>query len=142
MILVDTGPLVSAFDRQQVDHEVVASTLSQLQEPAVTTVPVLVEAFHLLGPASRGSAALRELVRRRGLVIRFLDDPLLSRCFELMEKYADHPMDLADASLVAAAEELRTTRILTLGRRDFSTYRARIGKASRAFRVVDPARAI
>jgi hypothetical protein len=57
-----------------------------------------------------------------------------------MDEYADHPMDLADASLVVAAEALRVTRVFTLGRSDFSTYRARIGRARRAFAVVDPAR--
>jgi predicted nucleic acid-binding protein len=33
-----------------------------------------------------------------------------------MEQYADHPMDLADASLVAAAESLGTTRMFTIDR--------------------------
>ena len=56
-----------------------------------------------------------------------------------MEQYADQPMDLADASLVTAAEHLRATTILTLDRRDFRTYRARIGRSLRAFRVIDPA---
>ncbi len=140
MILVDTGPLVAAFDRKQADHAAVAAAIAGLDEPASTTVPVLVEAFHLLGPASLGAAALRELLRRRGLGVWFLDEPALGRCFELMEKYADHPMDLADASLVAAAEALRTLRVFTLDRRDFATYRARIGKSVRAFRITDPAR--
>lgn len=42
---------------------------------------------------------------------------------ELMEKYADLPMDMADASLVVLAEYLRHGRILTVDQRDFSTYR-------------------
>ncbi len=58
--------------------------------------------------------------------------------FELMERYADRPMDFADASLVAAAEQLRTTRIFTLDRNDFATYRARIGRAQRGFRILAP----
>lgn len=40
-----------------------------------------------------------------------------------MEKYADLPMDLADASLVILAEELHDGRILSTDRRDFQTYR-------------------
>ena len=44
-----------------------------------------------------------------------------------MERYIDHPMDLADASLVAAAEALGARRIFTIDRRDFETYRVRRG---------------
>lgn len=51
----------------------------------------------------------------------------LTRCFELMEVYADHPMDLADASLVAAGEVLGTRKVFTIDRRDFETYRVRRG---------------
>jgi predicted nucleic acid-binding protein len=40
----------------------------------------------------------------------------------LMQKYHDTPMDLADASLVAAAEALTATRIFTIDT-DFSVYR-------------------
>ncbi|MBI2071924.1 MAG: hypothetical protein HYW06_01745 [Gemmatimonadetes bacterium] len=63
----------------------------------------------------------------------FLDRAALIRSFELMRRYADHPMDLADASLVAAAEALRTTSVFTMDRRDFASYRARIGRSWRRF---------
>jgi predicted nucleic acid-binding protein len=42
------------------------------------------------------------------------------RTFKLMKLYADHPMDLADASLVAAAEALGTRRVFTIDRREFA----------------------
>jgi hypothetical protein len=45
----------------------------------------------------------------------------------LMEKYRDLPMDLADASLVALAEERTLDRIFTLDR-DFRIYRLPRGK--------------
>jgi predicted nucleic acid-binding protein len=44
-----------------------------------------------------------------------------------MELYADHPMDLADASLIAAAESLGTRRVFTIDRADFGMYRIRRG---------------
>lgn len=40
-----------------------------------------------------------------------------------MEKYADLPMDLADASLIILSEHLGHGRILTVDQRDFSIYR-------------------
>ena len=79
---------------------------------------------------------MREFVRGRGLGVWFLNEPSLARALELMERYADHPMDLADASLVTAAEALRTTSIFTLDRSDFSAYRARIGRSARRFMLV------
>ena len=53
-----------------------------------------------------------------------------------MEEYADHPMDLADASLVVAAEQLQTRRIFSLDRDDFSTYRVRVGWRLEAFELL------
>ncbi|MGQ0506836.1 MAG: type II toxin-antitoxin system VapC family toxin [Myxococcaceae bacterium] len=139
MILVDTGPLVALFDPKDTDHERMVTTLKNISKALTTTVPVLTEAFHLLGPASVGSTALREFVLERGVMTWFMSERSWTRAFELMEQYSDRPMDLADASLVAAAEELRTTSLVTLDRGDFSTYRARFGRSHRAFRVLDPA---
>ncbi len=50
-----------------------------------------------------------------------------ARAFELMESYADHPMDLADASPIVAAEALGKRKIFTVDRKDFATYRVRRG---------------
>ena len=127
MILVDTGPLVALFDPADGQHERCARTLKGLREPIQTTVPVLTEAFHMLGPESRGSDRLREFIASGGLSVWFFDRPSLTRAFELMEVYADHPMDLADASLIVAAEALQTRRVFTVDRKDFETYRVRRG---------------
>lgn len=51
----------------------------------------------------------------------------VERSFELMEQYADHPMDLADASLITAAEAMQTCKIFTIDRNDFLSYRIRRG---------------
>jgi len=97
MILVDTGPLVALFDPVDGQHERCVLTLKSLREPIQTTVPVLTEAFHMLGPETRGSDRLREFIVSGGLSVWFFDRVSLTRAFELMELYADHPMDLADA---------------------------------------------
>jgi len=127
MILVDTRPLVALFDRRDPAHGRCAKVLRSLREPLKTTIPVLTEAFHMLGPASRQSDRLRDFIERRGLSLWFFDDASFSRACELMETYADHPMDLADASLVVAAESLGTRKVFTVDRHDFETYRARRG---------------
>lgn len=140
MILVDTGPLVALFDPKDADHASCATLLATITEPLVVTTPVLTEAFQLLLPGSRGASALRTFLRRRGASTWFLDDASVLRAFELMDRYADHPMDFADASIVTAAEALRTTRIFTLDRADFASYRARVGRNHRGFRMITPER--
>ena len=136
MILVDTGPLVALFDPRDDSHAQAKKTLAGISDDLATTIPVLTEAFHLLDPASQGAHALKTFLSHRGLTIWWLSDRTLARAFRLMDQYEDHPMDLADASLVVAAEALRTTKIFTIDRRDFLAYRAKIGRSTRAFTLV------
>ena len=127
MILVDTGPLVALFDPQEKEHSRCRQVLRELTEPLATSLATLTEAFHVLSPDSIGSDRLREFVLQDGLQVLLLDRTALERAFELMEQYRDHPMDLADASLIALAEAIPTRKVFTLDRNDFSTYRLRRG---------------
>lgn len=136
MILVDTGPLVALFDPQDGEHRRCVKVLEEIREPIITTTPVLTEAFHMLGAASIGSDRLREFIEHRGLSVWFFDRSALTRAFELMELYADHPMDLADASIVTAAEALGARRVFTMDRNDFLTYRVRRGHRHHAIQIV------
>ncbi len=136
MILVDTGPLVALFDPKDPDHPLCRSTLKSLNEDLVTTNPVLTEAFHLLSPSSHGARKLMEFVALRGLRLWPLTDQHLLRAFELMIKYADCPMDLADASLVVIAEQEQVRRIFTIDYNDFSTYRIKRGHRHVPFQVI------
>jgi uncharacterized protein len=88
---------------------------------------VLTEAFHLLTPNSIGADRLRDFIRAGGVSLWFMDQAATERAFDLMEQYGDHPMDLADASMIVGAESLRTTKIFTLDLADFRRYRIRRG---------------
>ena len=136
MILVDTGPLVALFDPADGSHARCIRVLQSVDEPLATTIPVLTEAFHLLTPGSTGAQRLMDFISESGLTVWPFDDQLLSRCFELMIQYADRPMDLADASLVALAEAERLNRIFTIDRNDFATYRIKRGHRHYQFEVV------
>ena len=127
MILVDTGPFVALFDPKDALHSRCRNVLRSIRETLTTTVPVLTEAFHLLSPGSQGADRLRDFILNGGIAVWFFDATGLQRSFELMEQYADHPMDLADASLIVAAETLRTNKVFTIDRQDFATYRIRRG---------------
>lgn len=124
MILVDAGPLIAIIDRGEPDHRICMEALSSLTGPMLTTWPALTEAIYLLGRAGGWPAqeALWKLLARDDLQLVDWDESLLRRTRALIKKYADVPMDLADATLVAAAEKLRLNRILTLDS-DFRIYR-------------------
>lgn len=136
MILVDTGPFVALFDPKDALHDRCKAALGTIREPLLTTIPVLTEVFHMLSPASLGSVRLREFLLRGGVTVWFLDQAWTERAFSLMERYSDHPMDLADASLIAAAEALQTRKVFTLDRGDFSTYRIRRGHQHEAVEII------
>jgi hypothetical protein len=136
VILVDTGPLVAIFDPRDAHHAPCAATLRGMTDRLISTEPVLTEAFHLLEPGTRGASLLQQFIRDSGLSLWTMDDKRLLRSLDVMEQYEDNGMDFADASLVAAAESLRITTIFTLDRKDFATYRPRIGRTLSRFRIL------
>lgn len=127
MILIDTGPLVALFDRKDPLHSVCVKRLEKIKEPMITSMAVLAEAFHILTPESQGANGLCEFIEKGGLQIDFMDLNLLFISFELMQTYRDQSMDLADATLIALAQNHRTFKIFTLDENDFSTYRIKKG---------------
>lgn len=88
--------------------------------PWVTCESALSEAFHLVG--RRGAPALATLLRRRSLNVGFDVAAHREPVLALMEKYADQPASLADASIVRMTEVLAEPRVLTTDG-DFGVYR-------------------
>lgn len=126
MTLCDAGPLIALIDAGEPDHDRCRVTLDRLELPLLTTWPAFTEAIYLIGSAAGwpGQEALWKMIKRNALMIAELDGTLALRCAELMERYSDHPMDLADASLVAIAEAQDLRTIFTLDAH-FRSYRLR-----------------
>jgi uncharacterized protein len=125
MILADTGFFVALGNRNDTFYSQVQQQLSILKEPLITTYPVIVETSYLLYERSGQTAQfrfLRQLTTGSIQVFNF-QAKHLERAIQLMQQYADLPMDFADASLVVLAEALNENRILTTDIRDFSIYR-------------------
>lgn len=139
MILVDTGPLVALFNGRDHHHEYCREILEKLDEDLLTTAPVLTEAFHLLRPTIHRVSGLMDFVRHGGIGVFHMDDRNLRRSFDLMLRYADLPMDLADASIVSAAEEVGTKSVFTLDYKHFATYRIRRGYHQIPFTIIGDA---
>jgi predicted nucleic acid-binding protein len=122
-VLVDAGPLVALIDAADPDHDVCVETLEELRDPLITAWPAFTEAMYLLRDSWRGQKALWTRLETDALTLAPLDSSDAPRMRELMEKYRDLPMDLADAALVRVSEREGLTRIFTLDRRHFSIYR-------------------
>jgi hypothetical protein len=125
MIIADTGFWLALANRRDAHHPSALRALEGLREKIVTTWPVMTETCHLLLARLGVKAELAFLcgLRNGSCTIFPLTEAHLSRIEDLMEHYADLPMDLADASLAVLAEELDDGRILSTDQRDFRTYR-------------------
>jgi predicted nucleic acid-binding protein len=122
-VLVDAGPMVALLDQGDPRHADCVEALKTLGDRLVTVWPAFTEAMYLLGSTWRGQKALWSRLETGALALAPLDEDDAPRMRELMEKYGDLPMDLADAALVRVAEREDVTRIFTLDRRHFSVYR-------------------
>jgi predicted nucleic acid-binding protein len=134
--LADTGALLALLDRDDGWHLACAEAFAQLQLPLGTSAAVLAELFHLLGDHPRDIAAAWGLIRSGAITVLAIDDDDLDEIQALMKRYADRPMDFADATLVHLAQRERLTSIFTIDHDDFETYRI---AGRRTFRIA-PAR--
>lgn len=127
--LIDTGAVLALLDRRDPWHKACAGALSAMQLPLLTTAAVLTETFHFLEGPNQLAAGWR--FYRSGIVaLRAGIEDDLPDLERLMLKYADRPMDLADATLVRLAEREGLSTILTVDQ-DFDVYRIGGRKALR-----------
>ncbi len=126
-ILVHAGPLIALVDRSDKHHRRVTSYLRRFDGSLLTTWPVLAEACHFM--PERTQIAFLRWADAGGLGVMEIDHSALATLADCKEKYADLPMDLADASLVWLAHHNGMLGILTIDLKDFSVYRLPDGKA-------------
>ena len=126
MIITDSGFWVALVNPDDNLHQVVVGFLAKINEPLITTYPVITEVCHLL-LKRRGQKSMLAFIEsyQQDAFSVFQIDTLhhKQRIFALMQQYADLPMDFADASLVLLVEQLGHGRILSTDKRDFHTYR-------------------
>ncbi|MGI8982292.1 MAG: type II toxin-antitoxin system VapC family toxin [Pirellulaceae bacterium] len=131
MTLTDTGPVVALINRNDPNHpKCIEAAKSLPHGPLITTWPCFTEAMYLLhkGGGYPAQAALWQLRDAGRLTLHDVGDDEMVRMAAWMLKYQDLPMDLADASLMAAAEKFNTRLMFTLDR-DFRVYRFANGDA-------------
>lgn len=127
MLIVDAGPLVAAAHAGDRDHERCVDLLSTASWPLLVPALVAAEAAYLIGDRLGAAAELAfgRAFASGELVLEPLEPIDLDRVVELMARYVDLPLGMADASVVAAAERLGVAEIATLDRRHFAAVRPR-----------------
>ncbi|MGA1134476.1 MAG: type II toxin-antitoxin system VapC family toxin [Prochlorotrichaceae cyanobacterium] len=125
MIIADTGFWVALIDSKDGYHQKAQQALKNYNEPLITTWPVMTETCYLLLRNKGATVASNFILNfNQGLFCVYeLKQSHGERIGQLMQQYANLPMDLADASLVILAEYLGHGRIFSVDQRDFNTYR-------------------
>lgn len=124
-ILLDTGVFIALLDKSEKNHERCARFFNDFRGNILTTEPILTEALYLFSSSIKAQRACIEFILKGGATLVPQSTESLIRTISLMEKYKDLPMDFADATLVALAEDTGIDEVLTLDIRGFGTYRIR-----------------
>ena len=128
--LLDTGVIVALLDRSEKFHQACADAVHQILAPLITCEAVIAESCYLLRSLPGAQEAVLENVAAGIFQIPFQLSRDAPGVKQVLRKYRDHKIDLADACLIRLADELETPNILTLDK-DFAIYRWRKNKPFR-----------
>lgn len=121
-VIVDTGVLTAFLDKRENYHQWTVEYFYNLPKPFITCEAVIAESCYLLSRVYKGQETLLALLESGIVTIDFTLSGELSEVKSLMTKYADVPMDLADACLVRTSEIIDNAVVFTLDS-DFHVYR-------------------
>jgi predicted nucleic acid-binding protein len=135
--LADTGAILALLDRGDRWHRPCIAAFQTLRLPLMTSEAVLTELFHLVGDNSHEMEAAWEFVRSGAVTLASIMDAELPALHTLMSRYADRPMDFADATLVYLAHRESLSTVFTVDHAGFETYRI---ESRRRFRIMPATR--
>ena len=121
-VLLDTGVIVALLDRSEEFHQACAKAVRELEAPLITCEAVIAESCYLLRNLPGAPEAVIENVAAGIFQISFQLSPQAAGVKQVLRKYRDRRIDLADACLIRLADEFGTADILTLDK-DFQIYR-------------------
>lgn len=121
-ILVDTGPLVAYLDRSDQDHVWAKDHFMRITRPLLTCEAVVAESLFLLRRGGIDPEGLLNLIIRGLVIPKFPLVAEIQAIHQLMRRYRNIPMSLADACLVRMAEIHERSVVMTLDS-DFVIYR-------------------
>ena len=125
MLIVDAGPLYAAAATQDNDHARCLELFAQTRGPLVVPELVVTEVSYLLSDriGAHAELAFARAIAAGELVVEPVIDSEWERISELMERYLDLSLGMADASLVALAERHGASEIATLDHRHLGVVR-------------------
>ncbi len=121
-ILVDAGPLIALFDKDDKYHTQVVEFIQKEKYRFITTTAVITEVTHMLDFNVDVQIDFFEWMLKDGVVLQEIEQKDISRIIAFTKKYRDRPMDFADATLVIAAEKTGIKKIISIDS-DFDIYR-------------------
>jgi predicted nucleic acid-binding protein len=121
--ILDTGPWVALIDRSETRHAECVKWLKNFSGSLYSTEAVLTEVLYLLNFSITAQCAALDFVLKSVIEIVPSSTESLKKIKSLMKKYADLPMDFADASIVCLASETGMQNIVTFDKKDFAIYR-------------------
>jgi uncharacterized protein len=121
-VLLDTGVIVALLDRSEKFHQVCAVAVRELEAPIITCEAVIAESCYLLRNLPGAPEAVIENVGAGIFQLPFQLSREAVGVKQILRKYRDRKIDLADACLIRLADEFETADILTLDK-DFEIYR-------------------
>jgi predicted nucleic acid-binding protein len=126
-VLLDSGFLFASLNASEAEHQSTIRFLENIRDSIVLPVPAITEVAYLLARDISNEAAA-DFIASLSTTELTLETPRqedYSRSAEILRQYADANVDFIDSLIVAIAERLNITRILTLDRRDFQMIRPR-----------------
>lgn len=123
--LLDSGFLYASLDSTDVHHVAVTKASRMIRGNVLLPIPAITETAHFVGK-NLGSRRLADFTFGLSESEFELISPATSdfvRSAEILRKYNDANIDFVDACIVAMAERLKITKILTVDRRHFSIFK-------------------
>lgn len=119
MITLDTSGILAALNRGDSDHKKAREALERERGPLIVPVGILSEAGYMI-EVDLGAEVLRQFVSDLDAGYYELDcgESDMGRIAELLDRYADLRLGIADACVIACAER-NGGRVLTFDERDF-----------------------
>ena len=121
--ILDTGPWIAIIDRSESRHTQCVQWLKNFSGMLYSTEAVLTEVLYILNFSITAQCAALDFVLESVVEIVPSSTESLKKTKNLMKKYADLPMDFADATLVCLAIETGMRNIVTFDKKDFAVYK-------------------
>ena len=121
-VLVDTGIIYALADRSDAWHLRSRTFVQNFKGKLFVPATVIPEACYLLQThlSPQAETAFIQSIVKRALRLEQVDENDMGRAVEIMNTFNDLAIGLVDASLVAVAERLKITAVMTTDRRHFS----------------------